>query len=110
MLHQIYQSSNQNEISVAPGDQLEVHLDESPTTGYRWTPGMNSQIILSVWRDNQFMPPDAGIAGAGGKRVFHFNIVGTGSGIVSFSNQRKWSGDISKKYVIRAFISSACIK
>jgi inhibitor of cysteine peptidase len=88
-----------------PGDTLVVHLDESPTSGYRWSVERLDDRVLTPAGDD-FAPAggaapgggDAGPAGGvrlggGGTRVLRFTVAGPGRGELVLRRWRSWEGD-----------------
>ncbi|MBD2213003.1 protease inhibitor I42 family protein [Nostoc linckia FACHB-104] len=73
---------------------LIVHLDENPTTGYRWSkPTLDTQ-VLQLKSDKFNLPSNAGI-GSGGQHVFTFQANNPGHVKLQLKNLREWAGEQS---------------
>ena len=71
-------SLTEKTVSLEKGKVLDLVLDSNPTTGYKWF--LQSVDGDSVEKDgNNFLPPQAGLIGAGGKEVWHFKGSGAGT-------------------------------
>ena len=80
-------------LTVAPGDEVIVCLDETPTTGFRW----ELDVVdgpLEPTADEREIAADAP-PGAGSTRVFRFRATERGSGQIALKNRRSWEGDAS---------------
>jgi inhibitor of cysteine peptidase len=73
----------------ALGDMIEVALDETPTSGYRWEVETLNPGVLSASGD-AFDPSTSGRMGGGGVHVFRFEVVGAGSSPVRLILRRPW--------------------
>jgi predicted secreted protein len=71
------------------GDMLVVQLNETPTTGFRWTLGAIDGNILELTSDT-FQPGARAAVGGGGRRVFRFAVKGRGKALVALKLIRSW--------------------
>jgi inhibitor of cysteine peptidase len=75
-------------VSLAPGDTVELVLDENATTGYLWTvdewPG-----ALEPDGDG-CLPPDPIRPGAAGRHWFRFRAAGPTDGTIAAERRRPW--------------------
>ena len=86
-------------IAAALGDVIELHLEENPTTGYRWTredlgPG------LSLERDVFHVAGTPLVPGAGGVHEWSFRVTEPGPHPLRMRLWQEWEGDSS---VLRHF-------
>ncbi len=72
------QRDSGSEVAVEVGDEIEVHLDSNPTTGYGWVVTAQPEVIKLL--SNGFQAPDTDLVGAGGVDVFVFEATSSGSG------------------------------
>jgi predicted secreted protein len=77
-------------VTVSLGDELVLTLEENATTGYLWTPeGRRLPPGLREVADN-FLPPEGGGIGAGGRRQIRLRAVAPGGGKLVFRLRRSW--------------------
>jgi inhibitor of cysteine peptidase len=74
-------------VELQVGDTLVVELLENPTTGFRWTASVGSQLAPSA---DSFVPAPGSGAGGGGVRTLKFGVVAPGSGEVRVQLRREW--------------------
>lgn len=77
-------------INMNEGDVFAVHLQENPTTGYRWKVETTNELEQV---GNHFEP--GGAIGAAGLRVFQFRTKGIGLYELHLKNWREWEGESS---------------
>jgi len=58
-------------IQVHRGSEIVIHLEENPTTGYRWAIDQTNNTVLAP-QNPSFSPTPGGGIGAGGTRTFTF--------------------------------------
>jgi len=86
------QKSNNTEVVLAVGQELEIALPENPTTGFRWelvSGGEPSCVPV----DNDFDPPSPAVPGRGGTRRWHFKAAREGSGRIELVYRRATERD-----------------
>lgn len=76
--------------AVTVGDELVLHLHETPTSGYRWTVEAFDETILAA-REDSFTPPGSGPLGASGQRRLCFVVVGPGQTALRLALRRPWA-------------------
>ena len=76
------------------GDVIIVSLQETPTTGYRWTVDKIDETILEIQNEGFRIAPKAGIGGSG-TRTFRFRAIAKGSVNLELKLWREWLGDAS---------------
>lgn len=87
----IDQSSNNTDVSVAVGEQVEIALRENPTTGFRWELKMDGAPAC-VPRGSTYEAPAAGVGRAGTRR-WRFEAVQAGSGVIELVYRRSFEAD-----------------
>jgi inhibitor of cysteine peptidase len=88
----ISRSDDQDAFHVTPGDIVELHLPEIPTSGYRWEVRVENGLNLVA--DTYTTNPASGIGG-GGTRVFRIRAVHPGQSRVRAKLGRAWVGETS---------------
>jgi inhibitor of cysteine peptidase len=76
-------------VTVAPGDRLEIRLEENPTTGFRWYIEDDKNGVL-ILEDDAFTRPPSGASGAGGTRDLVFKVAKQGQSMLRASYRRSW--------------------
>ena len=98
--HHINEDSDSKTIQVAQGDTIELTLEESPTTGYRWEISeMDAQQIQLT--DQHYTPHKEAGQGGGGIRTYHLKVLDKGPGQIALENRQRWEGDVYKTFSIR---------
>uniref|UniRef100_A0A7S3NFW3 Proteinase inhibitor I42 chagasin domain-containing protein n=1 Tax=Euplotes harpa TaxID=151035 RepID=A0A7S3NFW3_9SPIT len=81
-------------LNVKIGDEVEITLDENPTTGYQWMIPEYEEGYNYIWslKESTYTsaPNQSGMVGVGGKRTFILNVNLTGNEIVTFVYGRPW--------------------
>ncbi|NML13647.1 protease inhibitor I42 family protein [Azohydromonas caseinilytica] len=76
--------------TLALGDELSLHLDENPTTGYRWQFTQSGAGELALVDDRFVTGSAAPAPGAGGQRVLRFVARKPGEVRLEVANRRAW--------------------
>ncbi len=93
------ENNNQQHIDVAVNDIIQLQLDESPTTGYKWEiTELNTNDIQEISEDFK-LNADAGIGG-GGKKMIQLKVLRKATGSIKLENRRSWSGDVNKRFEV----------
>jgi inhibitor of cysteine peptidase len=67
-------------------------LDSNATTGYSWElKGISDTAVLEK-TDNKYEAPTSGLMGAGGKEVWTFKALKTGTTTLSMEYSQPWEG------------------
>jgi inhibitor of cysteine peptidase len=66
------------EFTVAVGERFEIVLESNATTGYAWLEPEPGGLVELV--DDDYLPPDTDLVGAGGVQRLTFEAVTAGSG------------------------------
>ena len=81
------------EVEIAVGGSLVVHLESNPTTGFKWELSeITDQMVLKQDGEPEFVPPDEAIPGAGGKEIWTFKALSKGTSTISMEYSRPWEG------------------
>lgn len=83
-------------VSAKVGDSLTVELAENATTGFRWAPAEVDPGIIVLDKDELKLDGETAV-GAGGTRVFRFQVKGPGSMHLQFKLTRTWDSDAPSK-------------
>jgi inhibitor of cysteine peptidase len=86
------QSADGRTVDVGRDETIALHLDENPTTGYRWQVTADPPI---EFRSDEFLPSAGAGVGAGGRRVVTFRTGAAGEFRVRAKLWREWQGDSS---------------
>ncbi|PYP85554.1 MAG: peptidase inhibitor I42 [Candidatus Angelobacter sp. Gp1-AA117] len=79
-------------LHVPAGDEIQVQLEETPTTGYRWQVAGIDDGVLSP-QGSSFSPGTA--IGAAGMRTFVFRAERPGTATLNLRLQRPWEDEKS---------------
>jgi len=86
-------SSVSEEVEIAVGGSLVVHLESNPTTGFKWElSDITDQTVLKQDGEAEFVPPEEAIPGAGGKEIWTFEALKAGTSTISMEYSRPWEG------------------
>lgn len=91
----LIQKHNQGQtVTCRVGEQIEIQLEENPTTGYRWKLHDGYDPVLSLV-NSQFRVAGSGAIGSGGTRAFNLLANATGTAAIRFSLRQEWEGEKS---------------
>jgi inhibitor of cysteine peptidase len=93
------ESNNKQHIEVAVNDTIQIQLDESPTTGYKWEVIELNKNDLQVLSEDYERYPNAGIGG-GGIKMIKLKVLKKASGRIRLENRQPWSGDVYKRFEV----------
>jgi inhibitor of cysteine peptidase len=77
-------------VTVTAGQQFKITLPSNPSTGYEWQLAKPVDENLLKLITSEYEEPDSGRVGAGGKQVWAFKAVGTGSVQIQLHYLRPW--------------------
>jgi len=83
--------ANGQRVALPMGADVELRLEENPTTGYRWQVDSPGAPALALGGERYEAPP-RGKAGAPGHHVWSFRAVAPRSGIIRLSYRRHFGG------------------
>ncbi len=84
----IDESFDKKALELKPGEELEIHLPENPTTGYRWHLASEETRIVDLVDDQ--LKPSSQRPGAGGERSWRFRAVRPGAARIELASRRSW--------------------
>lgn len=96
---QVDDTFNQKTIPIATGDTLELRLDETPTTGYKWEIVQMNTNQVELIDSSYSLYQGAGIGG-GGIRTFRLQVLDRGDGRLVLENRQSWSNDVYKTFTL----------
>jgi predicted secreted protein len=80
------------------GDEIQVTLEENPSTGYRWEPDIDARLLREV--DDRY-EGDASLPGAPGLRVKAFAAIAAGRTELRLVNRRTWESTSRDDFAVR---------
>ena len=84
------ESQNGTEIVLQPGENFEIHLSESPTTGFRWALESVGAPACNLVEDSY--ESSTPTPGAGGSHRWLFRAKEIGEGRIELRYRRTWEG------------------
>jgi inhibitor of cysteine peptidase len=84
-----YTSASQA-IVVDARDQFTIVLESNPTTGYKWDPSYDSNLLKVVKSDYKQSEAKPGMVGVGGKEYFTFEAIKKGESKITMTYKRSW--------------------
>lgn len=93
------ESDNQQHFEFAIGDTIQINLDETPTTGFKWEISELNKSAITLLSSEYRLYEGAGVGG-GGKRTIELLVNKESSGQIRFENRQPWSGDVYKTFEI----------
>ncbi len=95
---ELSQGDNGGTRTAAVGDEVEVALEETATSGYRWRVESFDPAILQA-ADDDFTPPEPGTSGGTGQHRFRFSVVGPGTNLLRLTLIRAWDpGSVAESF------------
>ena len=101
----INERSNGQTLEVAPGQTVEICLEENPTTGFRWRMAQVDPPLGTLVRD--VFEPGRQAPGQPGIHRWQFKAVTAGSGSVRFVYRRSWEDDAAAARVFTVTLNVA---
>jgi inhibitor of cysteine peptidase len=101
------QADQGGSFEIHPGDLLEIHLAENPTTGFRWAVAAVNEQVLHA-QGSTYTPTSGAGVGGSGERVFTFAATTAGVSPLAFKLWRDWLGDasITQRYQVTIVVRS----
>ena len=90
----------------APGE-IDVSLDETPTSGYRWSLSESSPGVALVGATTELDPTPVPVAGGAATRRFRFLAVGEGTYDLVFQLKRDWEAKPLRAQRVRLVVTPA---
>jgi inhibitor of cysteine peptidase len=79
---------------VQQGETIVIHLQENPTTGYRWAIDKVDNKILTLQSTDYSQTPGGGIGGSGERRLT-FKVMQPGATDLQLKLWQEWEGEKS---------------
>lgn len=92
----VTEANDDDRVALRVDDALTVRLEESPTTGYRWTLATTDNKALELAADT-FTPASGAGVGGGGVRTFRFLAKKQGNARLQFKLAREWQPSAATK-------------
>jgi predicted secreted protein len=86
------------------GDEVEVTLPETATTGYVWHPEVDESILRPAGEDRK-VPTDP--RGAPGMRVIAFEAVRAGETSLRLIKRRSWEAEAKDEFSVKLEVERA---
>ena len=94
------------EISIRPGQILNIELESNPTTGYSWEMvGFSGAGVLGRMGKYDYTP-DSDLIGSGGIQTFRFQAKEKGAAKMIFEYRRPWEENVEpvSRYTVRVTV------
>jgi predicted secreted protein len=98
-------ADNNKTLDLRAGDELQITLDETPTTGYNWEVMNPAEPLYQIKKNSYKIYDEAGIGG-GGRRIFDIGVTGSGTTALVLKNLQRWSGDVHEEFKVLLTIKS----
>ncbi len=93
------ENNNQKHIEIHVDDIIQIQLDESPTTGYKWEiTELNTNDMQVISQDFK-LHSNSGVGG-GGKKMIQLKVLRKASGRIRLENRQPWSEDVYKRFEV----------
>ena len=79
-----------NEFDIAVGETFKIELISNPSTGYSWKWVNKPDVSVVDTTGHQFVEDSPGKIGGGGKEIWQFKGLKSGSDIIKFAYNRSW--------------------
>jgi inhibitor of cysteine peptidase len=99
----IGENSNGQTLEAAPGQTVEIRLEENPTTGFRWRMAQAGGPVATLSGD--VFEPGRQAPGQPGTHRWQFRVAAAGSGPVRFVYRRAWEEDSAAARVFTVTLS-----
>jgi len=95
-LESMFQALSIDLIEVRVGQEFNITLESNPSTGYGWqlAKQLNETVLVLVGSEFKPSESDELIVGAGGKEIWTFRAVNSGTAEISLQYVRPWETDI----------------
>lgn len=90
----------------APGE-IDIALDETPTSGYRWSLSESSPGVVLVEATTELDPTPVPVAGGAAQRRFRFRAERAGTYDLVFQLKRDWEAQPIRVHRARLVIAPA---
>ena len=89
-------TSSGKEVALDAGGTLTITLDSNPTTGYSWNENADiSDKTIAQQTGHKYQPPASSALGAGGKEIWTFKALKSGTSTISMGYRRPFEKGIA---------------
>ena len=85
------------------GEEIQISLPETPTTGYRWRPDVDSAALRQT---HDSYEGDVAPRGAGGARVMRFVALRPGNVVLRLVKRRSWDEKGADDFIVQLRVAS----
>jgi len=102
----ITMAAHGQEITVPLGARIEIHLPQTPSTGFQWvSESPPEDPILALIGDTYVADPaDDGVVGSGGERSLAYDAHATGYEVIAWTYRRPWLEKVASDRQFRIVI------
>ena len=101
-------TSSGKDVALTAGGILTITLDSNPATGYSWTENANiSDRTVARQTDHKYQPPATSALGAGGKEIWTFKALKSGTSTISMEYRRSFETGVAP---VKTFTLSLVVK
>lgn len=100
------ETNNGQSVELTVGQEVDIALDENPSTGYQWEIVSMDKSIIEKAGEPRFKI-ESNLIGAGGKKTFHFKAAALGETLLKIIYHRSWEKDVPP---IRTFEITIIVK
>jgi inhibitor of cysteine peptidase len=98
-MEQLDESSDGRELELSVGQEFELHLNENPTTGFRWRVSADGAPACLLIKD-EFHAPAENRPGQGGRHVWQFRAAQSGQSQIALAYARA-GGNATRSFTLR---------
>jgi predicted secreted protein len=93
------EDANGTDVSLRAGDEFEISLVETRTTGFKWMVEKGGDPVCTLVSESAEAP--AGPPGRSGTHLWHFRAASTGHATIVFNHRRPWESGTEPGRVFR---------
>jgi inhibitor of cysteine peptidase len=87
-------SDNGENVRLFAGQELIIHLDSNPSTGYTWeTKDLDTNMFMQVG-DTSFTSSNPNLVGSGGTQTLTLKVLNAGTNTLTLIYHRPWEKDV----------------
>jgi inhibitor of cysteine peptidase len=87
-MYRLTENDSGREVTITPGDAIELSLPENPTTGYRWSVQSDGEPVLGL--ESERFERTGSMPGRGGMHHWIFKALAPGSETLELIYTRPW--------------------
>jgi predicted secreted protein len=93
------EDANGRDVSLRAGDEFEVSLAETRTTGFKWVVEKGGDPVCTLLSESAEAP--AGPPGRAGTHTWHFRAAGAGQATIRLHHRRPWESGAEPGRIFR---------